>query len=47
VSGMLTLLSALALMVAVVGACMTWAVRTERRRNRTEEGHARDHRQRA
>jgi hypothetical protein len=29
--------------VAVVGACMTWAVREQRRRDRTEEGHARHH----
>jgi hypothetical protein len=42
-SGVLTLLTALALMVAVVGACMTWAVREQRRRDRTEEGHARHH----
>jgi hypothetical protein len=42
-TGMLTLVVAIALMLTVVGACMTWAVRTERRRNLTEEGHARDH----
>jgi hypothetical protein len=42
-SGTATLIIAMGLMVAVVGACMTWAVRTERRHNRTEEGHARDH----
>jgi hypothetical protein len=42
-TGMLTLVVAIGLMLTVVGACMTWAVRTERRRNLTEEGHARDH----
>jgi hypothetical protein len=42
-SGALTLLTAVALMLAVVGACMTWAVREQRRRNPTEERHARDH----
>jgi hypothetical protein len=42
-SGAASLIVALGLMFAVVGGCMTWAVRTERRRNRTEEGHARDH----
>jgi hypothetical protein len=40
---MLTLACSIAVMLAVVGACMTWAVRKERRRNRTEEGHAGHH----
>ena len=40
---MASLLVAIVLMFAVVGACMTWAVREQRRRNRTEEGHARHH----
>jgi hypothetical protein len=43
VSGVVTLLLSLVLMFAVVGACMTWAVREQRRRNPTEEGHARHH----
>jgi hypothetical protein len=42
-SGALTLLTAVALMLAIVGACMTWAVREQRRRDRTEERHAGDH----
>ena len=40
---MLSLLISVATMLAVVGAGMTWAVREQRRRDRTEEGHARDH----
>jgi hypothetical protein len=42
-SGALTLVTAIAIMLAVVGAGMTWAVREQRRHNRTEGGHARDH----
>ena len=41
---MLSLLFALVLMFAVVGASVQWAVRAQRRRNPVEEGHARDHR---
>jgi hypothetical protein len=43
VSGVLSLVLAIAVMLAVVAACMTWAVREQRRRNGTEEGHARHH----
>jgi putative effector of murein hydrolase LrgA (UPF0299 family) len=43
VSDVVTLVISIALMLAVVGACMTWAVREQRRRNETEEGHARHH----
>ncbi len=42
-SGILTLRTAIALMLAVVGACMTWAVREQRRRDRREEGRAGHH----
>jgi len=41
---MMSLVIAVALMLAVVGGSVQWAVRTERRRNPREEGHARDHR---
>ena len=41
---MMSLLVAVALMLAVVTASVQWAVRAERRRNPGEEGHARDHR---
>lgn len=40
---MLSFAIALAVMLAVVGASVQWAVRTERRRNFEEDGHARDH----
>ena len=40
---MLTFAIALAIMLAVVGASVQWAVRAERRRNREEDGHARHH----
>jgi hypothetical protein len=40
---MLSLIIAVALMFAVVGASVQWAVRAERRRNPGEEGHARHH----
>ena len=40
---MLSLLVAVALMLAVVGGSVQWAVRTERRRNLREDGHARHH----
>jgi hypothetical protein len=39
----LTLLISVVTMLAVVGTGMTWAVREQRRRDRMEEGHARDH----
>ncbi len=42
-SGVLSLILALAVMLAVVAGCMSWAVREQRRRNGTEEGHARHH----
>jgi len=41
---MLSLLVTVALMLAVVGGSVQWAVRAQRRRNPVEEGHARDHR---
>ena len=41
---MISLLVALAFMLAVVGGSARWAVRAERRRKLGEEGHARDHR---
>jgi hypothetical protein len=41
---MTAFLISLLLMFAVVGACMRWAVREERRRNLREEGHAGHHR---
>jgi hypothetical protein len=34
----------LLIMLAVVGTCVRWAVREERRRNLREEGHAGHHR---
>jgi hypothetical protein len=40
---MLTLAIALAIMLAVVGGSVQWAVRAERRRNLGEDGNARDH----
>ena len=40
---MLTFAIALAIMLAVVGASVQWAVRAERRRNLMEDGHARHH----
>lgn len=41
---MLTFAISLVIMLAVVGGCVHWAARTERRRNPREEGlHARDH----
>jgi hypothetical protein len=40
---MLTFAIALAIMLAVVGASVQWAVRAERRRNLREDGHARHH----
>jgi hypothetical protein len=40
---MLTFALALALMLAVVGASVRWAARTERRRNLREEPDARHH----
>jgi hypothetical protein len=40
---MLTFAISVAIMVAVVGGSVQWAVRKERRRNIGEEGHARHH----
>jgi putative effector of murein hydrolase LrgA (UPF0299 family) len=40
---MLTFAISLAIMIAVVGASVQWAVRAERRRKTREEGHARHH----
>jgi hypothetical protein len=40
---MLTFAISLAVMVAVVGTAMRWAVRTERRRKQMEGAHASDH----
>jgi hypothetical protein len=40
---MLTFAISVAIMVAVVGGCVQWAVRKERRRNLGEETHARHH----
>ena len=40
---MLTFALSVLIMVAVVAASVQWAVRAERRRHATEEGHARDH----
>ena len=40
---MLSFAIALAIMLAVVGASVQWAVRAERRRNLGEDGNARDH----
>jgi hypothetical protein len=40
---MLSLIVSVAIMLAVVGGSVQWAVRAERRRNPREEGHARHH----
>ena len=40
---MLTFLISVVLMLAVVGGCMQWAVREQRRRKRSEESHAGHH----
>ncbi len=40
---MLAFAISVAIMFAVVGGCVQWAVRAERRRNLVEDGHARDH----
>jgi hypothetical protein len=40
---MLTFAISLAIMLAVVGGSVQWAVRAERRRNLREESDARDH----
>jgi hypothetical protein len=40
---MLSLAISLAFMFAVVGGCVHWAARAERRRTTREEGHARHH----
>ena len=40
---MLTFAISVAIMLAVVGAAVQWAVRAERRRNLVEDGHARYH----
>jgi hypothetical protein len=40
---MLTFAISVAIMLAVVGGCVQWAARAERRRNPREEGHARHH----
>ena len=40
---MLSFAIALAIMVAVVGASVQWAVRAQRRRDLREDGHARHH----
>jgi uncharacterized membrane protein affecting hemolysin expression len=40
---MLSLILSVAILFAVVGGSVQWAVRTERRRNPQEEGHARHH----
>jgi hypothetical protein len=40
---MLSFAIAVAIMLAVVGASVQWAVRAERRRNLREDGNARDH----
>ncbi len=40
---MLSLLLSVAIMLAVVGGSVQWAVRAQRRRNPREEGHARRH----
>ena len=40
---MLTLIIAVALMLAVVGASVQWAAREQRRRDNREEGHAGHH----
>ena len=40
---MLTFAISVAIMLAVVGASVQWAVRAERRRDPGEDGNARDH----
>ena len=40
---MITFVVSVAVMLAVVGASVQWAVREQRRRNPGEEGHARHH----
>jgi len=40
---MLTFAISVAIMLAVVGASVQWAVRAERRRDLREDGNARDH----
>jgi hypothetical protein len=40
---MLSFAISVAIMLAVVGASVQWAVRAERRRNLREDGNARDH----
>jgi hypothetical protein len=40
---MLTFAISVAIMIAVVGASVQWAVRAERRRNLEEDGDARHH----
>ena len=40
---MLTFLISVAIMLAVVGGCVKWAVRAERRRNLLEEPDGRHH----
>ncbi len=40
---MLSFTISLAIMLAVVGGSVQWAVRAERRRNLKEDGHARHH----
>jgi hypothetical protein len=40
---MLAFSISLAIMLAVVGGSVQWAVRTERRRNLREDGHAGNH----
>jgi hypothetical protein len=40
---MLTFVISVAIMLAVVGGSVQWAVREQRRRNLREEGHARHH----
>ena len=40
---MLTFAASLVVLIAVVGGSIQWAVRKERRRTSTEEGHARHH----
>ena len=40
---MISLIVAVLIMLAVVGASVQWAVREQRRRNLREEGHARHH----
>jgi hypothetical protein len=40
---MLALTLSIAIMLAVVGASVQWAVRAERRRNLREDGNARHH----